>query len=453
MWASVVDKYQIEGVGEDISMRQYELIVHEQNGTPIEKVFTGEVSRFGSLKNQRPPFDVKNPYLAEITENRELYKGSRSCMHIEVNIDGSKMRYEAGDHIGVYPKNNDDLVNAIGSLLGVDLETIISLKNLDTESSKKHPFPCPTSYRTALQYYVDITNPPRTHILKELSEYTTDEKEKAMLKLMGSSSEEGKALYAEWITKSCRSIVHILEDMPSCKPKLDHLLELLPRVQCRYYSISSSSKIYPSSVHLTAVLIEYETPTKRVNRGVTTSFMKSKKPAVGEVLPVFIRKSQFKLPSKTQVPIIMIGPGTGFAPFRGFLQERKWSREDGKPVGDTILYFGCRKKEEDYLYQEELEGYVSDGTLTKLYTAFSRDQAEKVYVSHLLRANQQEVWDVIGNRNGHVYICGDARSMAKDVRDIILEVISKFGNKSKSEAELFLKRMESQRRYSADVWS
>lgn len=238
MWASVAEHYHIESLGEDVSMRQYELIVHEPNGTPLDKVFTGEVSRFGSLKNQRPPFDVKNPFLSEITENRELYKGPRSCMHVEVNIDGSKMRYESGDHIGVYPKNNDELVNKIGSLIGINLDTIISLKNMDTESSKKHPFPCPTSYRTALQYYVDITNPPRTHILKELSEYASDESEKARLKLMGSSSDEGKALYSEWITKSCRSIVHILEDMPSCKPKLDHLLELLPRVQCRYYSIS-----------------------------------------------------------------------------------------------------------------------------------------------------------------------------------------------------------------------
>lgn len=453
MWASVAEHYHIESLGEDISMRQYELIVHESNGTPIEKVFTGEVSRFGSLKNQRPPFDVKNPFLAEITENRELYKGSRSCMHIEVNIEGSKMRYEAGDHIGVYPKNDEQLVTRVGSLLGVDLETIITLKNIDTESSKKHPFPCPTSYRTALQYYVDITNPPRTHILKELSEYATDEKEKSMLKLMGSSSDEGKALYSDWIVKSCRSIVHILEDMPSCKPKLDHLLELLPRVQCRYYSISSSGKLFANSVHLTAVLIEYQTPTQRVNRGVTTSFLKAKSPKVGETIPVFIRKSQFKLPSKTQVPIIMIGPGTGFAPFRGFLQERKWCREEGKPVGDTILYFGCRKKTEDYLYQEELESYLADGTLTKLYTAFSRDQPQKVYVTHLLRQNMEEVWDVIGNRNGHVYICGDARSMAKDVRDIILDVIANFGQKSKTEAEAFLKRMESQRRYSADVWS
>lgn len=451
MWASVCSHYNIESMGEDVSSRQYELIVHEN--VENERIYTGEVSRFGSLVTQRPAFDAKNPYLAPVVENRELYKGPRSCMHIEVNIDGSRLRYESGDHIGVVAQNDDTIVDRIGQLLQVDLDTVITLKNIDTESSKKHPFPCPTSYRTALRFYVDITNPPRTHILKELAEYATDEKDKDLLKKMSSSSEEGKALYADWIIRGCRSIVHILEDLPSCKPKLDHILEMMPRLQVRYYSISSSPKLFPTTVHLTAVLIEYNTPTNRTVRGVATGLLKNKRPSIGDTIPVFIRKSQFKLPSKPQTPILMIGPGTGFAPFRGFLQERQWLKQDGQTVGDTILYFGCRKREEDFLYREELEAYVSDGTLTKLYTAFSRDQAHKVYVSHQLRENQEELWDIIGKRNGHIYICGDARSMAKDVRDIIIDVISTYGSKTKQEAEVFLKKMESQRRYSADVWS
>ena len=373
-------------------------------------------------------------------------------MHVEVNISGSKMRYESGDHIGIYPTNDPSLVEKVGQLLNVDLDTVFTLKNLDTDSSKKHPFPCPTTYRTALSYYVDITNPPRTHLLKEIAEYTSDESEKAKLKLMATSSEEGKALYSDFVIKSCRSIVHILEDLKSCKPPLDHLLELVPRLQSRFYSISSSPKIHPESVHVTAVMIEYSTPTNRVNKGVCTSFLKSKLPGIGEKVPCFIRRSQFKLPAKPQTPIIMIGPGTGFAPFRGFIQERKWRKDKGEPTGQNILYFGCRHKEEDYLYREELEAYEADGTI-KLYAAFSRDQAEKVYVTHLLKRNQEELWDVIGNQDGHVYVCGDARSMAKDVHEIFVEVIAKFGNKSRSEAETFLKKMETQRRYSADVWS
>jgi NADPH-ferrihemoprotein reductase len=247
--------------------------------------------------------------------------------------------------------------------------------------------------------------------------------------------------------------VHILEDIPSAKIPLDHLLELMPRMQSRYYSISSSPKVYPDSIHLTAVLIEYNTPTNRVNKGVATSWLKLKQPDAGERIPVFVRRSQFKLPAKHQTPIIMIGPGTGFAPFRGFLQERQWLKEQGKQVGDNILYFGCRKRSEDFLYQEELEKYVENGIVSKLYLAFSRDQEKKVYVTNLLRENKKELWEVIGEKNGHIYICGDARTMARDVRDIVLEVIEEEGKKTKTEAEAFLKKMESQRRYSADVWS
>ncbi|RWS18607.1 NADPH--cytochrome P450 reductase-like protein, partial [Leptotrombidium deliense] len=189
---------------------------------------------------------------------------------------------------------------------------------------------------------------------------------------------------------------------------------------------------------------------------VATSWLKTKQPNLNGFkcdVPIFVRRSQFKLPAKSHVPIIMIGPGTGFAPFRGFIQERDWMKNQGKHVGETILYFGCRKKSEDFLYEEELQQYLDSGTLTKLYLAFSRDSKEKVYVTHLLKQNAKEIWDVIDTNKGHIYVCGDARNMARDVRDILLKVIEEYGNKTKDEAEAYLKAMETQRRYSADVWS
>lgn len=452
-WGAVCEFFHIETLGEDITLRQYQLISHDD--LPAEKVFTGEIARLNSYKNQRPPFDPKNPYLAPVLVNRELYKGDRSCMHVEIDISGAKIRYDTGDHVAVYPTNDSALVEKIGKLLDVDLDTVFSLKNLDEDSTKKHPFPCPTTYRTALLHYVDITSIPRTHVLKEISEYATDEEHKKMLKTMGSSSEEGRNLYLTWVVKNCRSIIHILEDLPSLKPPLDHVLELLPRLQARYYSISSSPKLYPTSVHVTAVLVEYQTPTERTNKGVTTGWLKTVQVDNGNKprIPVFVRRSQFRLPSKPQTPIIMIGPGTGLAPFRGFIQERHYLRKEGKQVGDTVLYFGCRKQSEDFLYGEEMRKYEEEGTLTKLYLAFSRDQPEKVYVTHLLNQTKEEIWKIIGEQNGHIYVCGDARNMAKDVHNILLEVVQEFGKKTQTEAEAFIKKMESQRRYSADVWS
>lgn len=275
-------------------------------------------------------------------------------MHIEFDIEGSKMRYEAGDHIALFPTNDRDLVERLGKLCNANLDTVFSLINTDLESSKKHPFPCPTTYRTALTHYIELTAIPRTHILKELAEYCSDEKDKEFLKLISSTSPEGKAQYQSWIHDACRNVVHILEDMKSCKPPIDHICEILPRLQPRYYSISSSAKLYPTTVHVTAVLVQYETKTGRTNKGVATTYLHKRQPSDVDPIrvPVFIRKSQFRLPNKTETPVIMIGPGTGLAPFRGFIQERDLFRRDGKTVGDTILYFGCRKQSEDFIYQE-----------------------------------------------------------------------------------------------------
>lgn len=180
-------------------------------------------------------------------------------------------------------------------------------------------------------------------------------------------------------------------------------------------------------MHVTAVLVQYKTPTGRINNGVATTYLKKKKPGDEDVrVPVFIRKSQFRLPTKPEIPIIMVGPGTGLAPFRGFIQERQYLRDEGKNVGDTILYFGCRKRSEDYIYEEvrsqnsyflvaciysiefgfqELEEFIKKGTLT-MKAAFSRDQNEKVYVTHLIEKDADLIWNVIGENKGHFYICG-----------------------------------------------
>lgn len=453
-WPAVCEYFGIEATGEDVSVRQYRLTENPDVG--IDRIYTGEVARLHSLRNQRAPFDAKNPFLATIKVNRELHKsGERSCMHIEFDIEGSKMRYDTGDHLAVYPVNSEELVNKLGELLNVDLDTVIILTNTDEESSKKHPFPCPCSYRTALTYYLDITSNPRTHILKELIEYTKDPEEQEKLRSMASTTPEGKELYNQWIIQDNRNIVHILEDLKSCKPALDHLCELLPRLQARYYSISSSPKVYPTTVHITAVLVQYETPTGRTNKGVATSWLAIKQPSVGGLsvtAPIYIRRSQFRLPTRSQTPLIMIGPGTGLAPFRGFIQERNQLKEEGKVVGDAILYFGCRRKAEDFIYEEELNEYVRKGVLT-MHVAFSRDQAQKVYVTHLLQKNMDEIWKVIGENNGHLYVCGDARNMARDVHDIVLKVVQEKGSMTESAAQDYVKKMEAQKRYSADVWS
>ncbi|XP_028855638.1 NADPH--cytochrome P450 reductase-like isoform X1 [Denticeps clupeoides] len=454
-WPAMCEHFGVEATGEESSIRQYELKVHVDISP--SKVYTGELGRLKSFEQQKPPFDAKNPFLAPVTVNRKLNRaGGRHLMHIELDISGSKIRYESGDHVAVYPTNDSALVNRLGEILGVDLDTVISLNNLDEESNKKHPFPCPSTYRTALTHYLDITHPPRTNVLYELAQYATDGQDQENMRKMASSSAEGKALYQSFVLDSCRNILAVLEDLPSLRPPIDHLCELLPRLQARYYSIASSSKVHPDSIHICAVVVEYETKTGRLNKGVATNWLKSKMPADNghkATVPMYVRKSQFRLPFKASSPVIMVGPGTGIAPFMGFIQERGWLKEQGKDVGETTMYFGCRHKAEDFLYQEELENFEKTGVLTKLNVAFSRDQAHKIYVQHILKKNKEELWRQIHTDNAHIYICGDARNMARDVQNAFYEIAEELGGMTRTQATDYIKKLMTKGRYSQDVWS
>lgn len=456
-WPAVCDFFDIRTVGEDISTRQYKLTLHTQYDP--ERLFKGEMGRLKSYENQKPPYDQKNPFLAPVRMNQELHTGGdRSCRHVEFDISGSRLRYEAGDHVAVYPTNDTELVEKFGELLHVDLDTVFTLTNVDEDSSKKHPFPCPCTYRTALTHYVDIRTPPRTNVVKEMADYCTDEEERNILMSMTSTKEESRKKYLDWIVASRRSVLDILIDCPSCRPPLDHLLELMPRLQARYYSISSSPKDNADVISVTAVVVQYTSKIGRAVKGVATTYLATKEvsqedePEKRPKVPIFVRKSQLRLPHKPQTPVIMIGPGTGLAPFRGFIQDRHHQKKNGKEIGPTVLYFGCRRRQEDFIYKDDLERWLAEGSLTELHVAYSRDQANKVYVQMLLKENTKSTWRLL-QQGAHIYVCGDAKNMARDVQETFIEIASEEGSMTREEATAYVKRLESQKRYQADVWS
>lgn len=427
--------------------RQYRLEIIAE---PTTTIFTGEFGRVGAFNNQRPPFDQKNPYISQIVVNNELHSeaSDRSCRHVEFNVDSSRIRYEAGDHVAVFATNESALVEKLSELLSVDLETVFKLINMDEESTKKHPFPCPCTYRTALTHYVDICSPVKSHVLKALAEFTEDESTKERLTLLSTASEEGLRDYSHFIVKERRNIVDVLEYF-NCKPPLDLLLEMLPRLQARYYSISSSPKENNTRIAVTAVVLKYNIGNRLV-KGVCTNYLA----ALPEqsTVPIFIRKSTLRLPNRLQTPVIMIGPGTGFAPFRGFLHERLWHKKQGKEIADMDLYFGCRHPEQDHIYKEEMEEFVKLGIITELHVAYSRILAEKVYVQHKLWENRERVWALI-KQGSAIYVCGDARNMARDVQNIFYRIFGEIGGLDVDASQKLMKDMERQRLYQADVWS
>lgn len=464
-WTEVCDKFNLL-VKTNVDYRQYELVVHKNRedyydteGKP-KGLFTGEPNRLGSYEARSPPYGLKNPLKCQPINYKELYKGDRSCMHIEFDLKGEIVGYKTGDHLVVFPEIDSSLVEMLGDLLSIDLDEIITMKCIDTFTAKTNIIPCPCTFRTAFTYYVDIASPPRVQPLREMSSYVTSEEDKKFLELICSSSTEGREKYNEWVIKSYRNIVQIINDLKTFRPPADLLIELLPRLQPRYYSISSSNLVNPNVVSITAVVVEYKSLAGYVNKGVATGYLKKctlSSDGNLKKIPICFVQSQFRLPpviSSKMDSIIMIGPGTGLAPFRGFLHEIQHLRKnENLQTRDVILYYGCRHKEEDYLYADELAQFKQDGTLTELRVAFSRDQPEKVYVTHLLEQNRDETWEIIENRKGYVYVCGEARSMAKNVMQIFKNlVMDKLGVDEKG-AEAYLKKMEQDKRYKADVWS
>lgn len=267
-----------------------------------------------------------------------------------------------------------------------------------------------------------------------------------------------------------------MADFPSARPSLGLFFGCIaPRLAPRFYSISSGASAHPRSVHVTCAVVRDVMPTGRVHDGVASSYLQHCKP--GERVPVFVRRSTFKLPADASAPVIMVGPGTGLAPFRGFLQERAAALRAGGGaanghahangnglanghangagaggLGPAVLFFGCRNRAHDFIYEDELAGAQECGALTTLHVAFSRAGPAKDYVQHRMEAAAPELWALLQHPKAAVYVCGDAKAMAKDVHRALLGIATSQGGMSGSQAEGWLKALSDKGRYHKDVW-
>ena len=414
---------------------------------PKDKV---NVLASGSGKN------VHEPYLAPVTVVRELHgaESERSCVHVEVDISKCKAKYEAGDHIGVFPENNDSVVREAAALLGQPLDEVFVFgmpTGADAEMNEDLgdvPISGPVTLEFALTHFADLLSSPSKAALKMLSAFATDAKEHD--RLVNLCSLDGAAEYDKYVHAPKRSLLEVMKDFPSAKPTIGAFFgSIAPRLQPRYYSISSSPKLHPKSVHITCAVVKETMPTGRVHEGVASTWLA--KLQRGDRVPIFLRSSSFKLPSgkDSNAPVIMVGPGTGFAPFRGFIQERQATKAAGK--SDAVLFFGCRRRSHDFIYEEEMHAFVESGALTKLEVAFSRETKEKDYVQMRMLKNAEEVYAMV-SEGGYLYICGDGKYMAKDVHRALHTIVESVGRCSAAEAEARVHEMAESGRYQKDVW-
>lgn len=287
--------------------------------------------------------------------------------------------------------------------------------------------------------------------------YIIDQKQKEWL-INLISKESRHTIYKSIIEEEGKSLFDLMcNELSSCQLSMAELLHIIPFIQPRYYTISSSSSVYPGTVHITISITEKEMKTKKFV-GLTSGYLYTRQ-GKGDAnnVRVFVRPSSFRLPKKLTTPIVMIGPGTGLAPMRALLQEREYqAKKQRLAQGDcrNVLYFGCKYKNVDYIYADELHMFQEKGVLSELKTAFSRDERKKVYVQHLMKIkdNASSLMQNIDEHGAYIYVCG-ATAMGQDVMDSFIEIIKEYKNISNSDAVDYIKALQNNGRYVQELWT
>ncbi len=374
-------------------------------------------------------YSRKNPFPARLKTNRRLtLEGSnKDTRHFEIDLSDSGLVYEVGDSLGVFPSNDPELIQEILNQLGLSGDEIVPGND-----------GAPKPLRQALLTDYQITQPDKK-LLKAIADRVPEAA--SLLEYMDPGA---KAKLDEFLWG--REVIDFLLHYPTARFTAEEFVATLRKLQPRLYSIASSQRAFPTEVHLTVATVEYESHG-RARKGVCSAFL-AQRCDEGTRVPVFVHTAKhFRLPEDQSVPIIMVGPGTGVAPFRAFLQERQAAHAAGR----SWLFFGEQHSATDFFYREEWETFLANGTLSKLTTAFSRDQDHKIYVQHRIKEHAAELWQWL-NDGAYFYVCGDAARMAKDVETALIEVVAQEGNKSADDARGWVEELKHAKRYRKDVY-
>ncbi|KAF4962583.1 hypothetical protein FSARC_9361 [Fusarium sarcochroum] len=448
---------------DDLTMSSPSVFLGEANAENLES---------GSGNRQ---YGNANPYIASIQKSWELFRAEdRNCIHMEIDIGDSGLTYETGDHVAIWPTNAEDQVDSLIDILGIAAKKDSVISIVSREATAKSPVPTPTTYATALRYYLEIAGPVSREFLSTIAGFAPNEAAKVEAAKLGND----KVYFQKKVSQPCLAFAQVLSMLSSGLPwtslPFSAVIEGLNKLQPRYYSISSSSLVQPTTLSITVAVESREINGRHeAFKGTATNYVLALKASQnleaqsqdtkylidgprgkyqGLKIPIHLRKSNFKLPTDSSRPIIMIGPGTGVAPFRAFVQERAALSKQGRAVGKSLLFFGCRQRDQDWLYQAEWQEYrnvLRDNF--DIHVAFSRETSQKVYVQHLIKTHAKDVLDMI-DKGANIYVCGDAKHMARDVNSTLVSIWAEQREISVENATERVRELRDTGRYQEDIW-
>ena len=372
-------------------------------------------------------YSKKHPFLATALANLDLcgHGSEKEVRHLELSLEGSGLSYEPGDSVGVLPVNDPAAVAELVAALGLDPAASVEAagERVTLEHALSHVYEITTLTRPLVEKFADLADA------------------KALRALL--APERSAEL---WQYLRGRHLIDLITEHPLRSIGAGELLALLRKLPPRLYSIASSHKANPGELHATVAAVRYESHG-RLRSGVASTFL-ADRIAEGDTLPIYIEANRnFKLPADPSTPIVMVGPGTGVAPFRAFVEER----EAIGATGRSWLFFGAQRFTTDFLYQREWQQHLKDGSLTRMDVAFSRDRAHKVYVQHRMKEQARDLYGWLAD-GAHFYVCGDAEQMARDVHQALIDIVADQGGLSAERAGEYVQELARTRRYQRDVY-
>lgn len=414
--------------------------------------------------SRRYPYGPAMPFMASLLENHRLTSPDhfQDVRHLRFGLDGSGLQYSSGDVLHVMPQNSDEAVARMAGLLGVDLADCLQLTPLDEDNPlplffRKNGQPVRRTIRDVLKAYLDIEAVPRRYFFEVLSHFSPDPREVERLRELWSTQGQDDLLsYCNRVKRTSAEAIRDFPNLAGGAIKIEYLFDLFRPIAARAFSISSAQQMSPTSVDVTVAIVKYKTRMAVERIGLCTSWFTMLTPESAGPIPVWVTPGTFRVPP-ARVPLIMIGPGTGMAPFRSMIQDRIATQSaEGLFVAATsplnVLFFGNRNVAGDFLHGEELLGHAASNQL-RLFTAFSRDQDAKIYVQHRIVEHGEVVWNLLSNHGAVCLVAGNSKRMPIDVMDAIKDVAKQFGSMPEGDVEGFIATLERTKKLQFETWS